>query len=192
VPLDTARALWHGAARTQTHGVVRVAPGAAASIVERAALALRPDDPAQLTASGPPDPATLRRRVEGQVQVLFLGAAGVALVVGALGIANTTMVSVLERRSELALRRALGARPSHLARHVLTETAAIGVVSGLGGAVLALVVVAAVCWQQRWVPIVDPRLVLAAPLAGGAVGVVAGWLPARRAAKTDPATAIRA
>jgi putative ABC transport system permease protein len=191
VPLAAARSLWPAASRAETQGIVRVAPGAAASVAAAAPLALRPDAPDQLVATGPPDPATLRRRVEGQVQVLFLAAAGVALVVGALGIANTTMVSVLERRSELALRRALGARPSHLARHVLTETAAIGVVSGAVGAVLALGIVAAVCWQQRWVPIVDPRLVLTAPLAGGAVGVVAGWLPARRAAKTDPATAIR-
>jgi putative ABC transport system permease protein len=98
---------------------------------------------------------------------------------------------VLERRSELALRRALGARPSPLARHILTETAAIGMASGMAGAALALGVVAAVCWQNRWIPIVDPRLVVVSPLAGGAVGVVAGWLPARRAAKTDPATAIR-
>jgi putative ABC transport system permease protein len=175
VPPSTARALWATAPRTRTEALVRVVPGAGSSVAERAVVALRPDDPRALAATGPADPTALRERVEAQVQLLFLSAAGIALLVGALGIASATTVSVLERRSELALRRALGARPAHLARHVLTEAAAVGILSGIGGTVLGLGGLAAVCWQQRWVPIVDPRLVLSAPAVGGAVGVVAGW-----------------
>jgi putative ABC transport system permease protein len=79
----------------------------------------------------------LTTAVSTDLGVLFLVLAGVCLVIGAVGIANTTMVAVLERVAEISLRRVLRARPRHIASQFLIEAAATGTAGGLAGASLA-------------------------------------------------------
>ena len=110
--------------------LIEVAPGAAQLIASQAAMALRPQDPDRLEVLAPPDPGELRETIESDITGLLYGLAGLALLVGMIGIANTTLVAVLERRSEIGVRRALGARRRHVALQFLTESATLGTLGG--------------------------------------------------------------
>lgn len=165
--------------------------GAASLIATQAAVALRPDDPEALHAVAPPDPRSLRDSVATDVNGLFLALAAIAVVVGALGIANTTLVAILERTPEIGLRRSLGARPRHIATQFLTESCLIGATGGLIGAALGVLAVLVVSVVQDWTSILSPVNVLPGPLAGAAIGLVAGLYPALRASRIEPARAMR-
>lgn len=171
--------------------LIATAPGAAGVVAAQAAPALRPDDPAALHAIAPPDPTTLRDSIATDVNTLLLTLAAIAVVVGALGIANTTLVAILERSPEIGLRRSLGARPRHITSQFLTESSLLGGIGGLLGATLGVLAVVAVSIAQNWTAIVNPAHVLPAPLAGAAVGLLAGLYPAVRAARIEPARAMR-
>ena len=88
---------------------------------------------------------------------------GVSLLVGAIGIANVTLVSVMERTGEIGLRRALGATRRHIAQQFLLESSAMGFVGGILGASLGTLVVVAVSAYQTWTPVLDPRRTALAP-----------------------------
>jgi len=165
--------------------------GAAQVVAGQVPIALRPDNPKLLAAAAPPSPAQLRRAVATSLNTLFLAPAGIALVVGAIGIANTTLVAVLERAGEIGLRRALGARPRHIGTQFLAESTALGLFGGLVGASLGVLTTLAVTIYHQWTALVDPRAVLAAPVAGGLVGLLAGLYPALRASAVEPADALR-
>src|SRR6185295_5571265 len=107
--------------------------GAAQVVAERAAATLRPERPELFKVAAPADPRQLRSGVTGDLNSLFLLLAAISLVIGAVGIANTTLVAVLERVNEIGLRRALGARPRHIALQFLAESAALGLLGGLIG-----------------------------------------------------------
>lgn len=165
--------------------------GAATLIARQAPVALRPDDPGTLHAISPPDPRTLRDSVTTDINGLFLALAAVAVVVGALGIANTTLVSILERTPEIGLRRALGARPRHITAQFLTESSLIGATGGLVGAATGVLSILLVSLVQRWTVILNPINVLPGPIAGALIGLVAGLYPALRASRIEPARAMR-
>jgi ABC-type antimicrobial peptide transport system permease subunit len=112
-------------------------------------------------------------------------------VVGAIGIANVTLVSVMERTGEIGLRRALGATRRHIALQFLLESSAIGIVGGILGASLGTLVVVGVSAYESWTPVLDPYVPFAAPLIGGLVGLLAGSYPALRAARMEPVEALR-
>jgi putative ABC transport system permease protein len=165
--------------------------GAAAVVARQIPVALRPDDPPALTAYAPASGAALRHSVTASLNTLFLALAGIALIVGMIGIANTTLVAVLERAGEIGLRRALGARPVHIAAQFLTESTALGLFGGLIGASLGVAVVLAITVYHSWTALLDPRIVLAAPVAGALIGLLAGLYPALRAGTVEPADALR-
>ena len=171
---------------------IDVEVGAAALIAQQAAIALSPNEPGLMRVQKPPEPADLRRDVEGDVNALFLVLGGVALLVGAIGIANVTLVSVLERVGEIGLRRALGAARRHIAGQFLVESTAMGFVGGVIGASLGVLVVVGISASRTWTPVLDPWVPLAAPLIGAVTGLVAGLYPALRAARLEPVEALRA
>jgi len=171
--------------------VVETQIGAAYLIARQTRLALRPDDPRILKIEVPLEPKRMRDDVKSDVNVMFLLLGGLSLVVGAIGIANVTLVSVMERTSEIGLRRAIGATRGHIAAQFLLESASIGVIGGILGASLGVIIVVAVSAYQVWTPVLDPAAPLLAPWIGGTLGLLSGIYPAMRAALLDPVEAFR-
>jgi hypothetical protein len=165
--------------------------GAVEVVARQAPMALNPGNPRLLRVAAPPDPKTLRAGVENDLNALFLLLGGVSLLVGALGIANVTLVSVLERIGEIGLRRALGAARRHIAAQFLVESAAMGLLGGIAGASLGVLVVVAVSASRTWTPVLDPWMAIAAPLAGTLIGLLSGMYPSLKAAATEPVEALR-
>ncbi|WUR90978.1 ABC transporter permease [Streptomyces sp. NBC_01262] len=191
IPSSTALNTYGAPADSPAQAVIRTRPGAARLIARQAATALRPDRPELLKAVPPPDPHALRDQVSTDLSGLFLVLAAICLVVGAVGIANTTLVAVLERTGEIGLRRALGARPRHITAQFLTESTALGALGGLIGTSVGVAVVVATALARHWTAVLEPYAVLPAPLIGALVGFAAGLYPALRAARIEPLDALR-
>ena len=165
--------------------------GATSLIVDQTPLALRPDNTSLLKVEFPPELQRVRDAVQSDLNVLFLLLGGLSLVVGALGIGNITLVSVIERTGEIGLRRAIGATRYHIAAQFLLESASLGVIGGILGASLGLLIVVGVSAYQVWTPVLDPMAPFLAPIIGGTIGLVSGTYPALRAAHMEPADALR-
>jgi ABC-type antimicrobial peptide transport system permease subunit len=166
--------------------------GAVDLIARQAPVALSPGDPRLLKVAAPPDPRELRGEVKNDLNALFLLLGGVSLLVGAIGIANVTLVSVLERIGEIGLRRALGAGRRHIAGQFLLESTAMGLAGGVIGASVGTLVIVAVSAANTWTPVLDPWVPLGAPLVGALIGLLSGTYPALRAAALEPVEALRA
>lgn len=171
--------------------VIETRIGATKLIAKQIPLALTPENPDGLKVTFAPEAKRVREAVERDLILLFLTLGGVSLVVGAIGIANVTLVSVMERTGEIGLRRALGATRRHIALQFLLESSAIGIAGGILGASLGTLVVVGVSAYQSWTPVLDPLVPFAAPLIGGLTGLVAGSYPALRAARMEPVEALR-
>jgi macrolide transport system ATP-binding/permease protein len=171
--------------------VIETQIGAAYLIADQTRTALRPDDPRVLKVEVPQEPRRVRDEVQTDVNSLFLLLGGLSLVVGALGIANITLVSVMERTGEIGLRRAIGATRRHIAAQFLFESASMGVIGGILGASLGVIIVVAVSAFELWTPVLDPWAPFLAPLVGGAIGLLSGLYPAMRAANLEPVEAFR-
>jgi peptidoglycan hydrolase-like protein with peptidoglycan-binding domain len=192
IPRGTAARFYgHATARNQGQMIIRTELGAARLIAEQAPLALRPEHPDLFTAVPPPDPRALRDKVTSDLTGLFLLLAAICLVIGAVGIANTTFVSVLERTGEIGLRRSLGARPRHIAVQFLTESTVLGLLGGMVGTAISIVIVVGVAFAKDWTAILEPLTVVPAPLIGALTGLLAGVYPALRAARIEPQQALR-
>ena len=171
--------------------VIETRIGAAYLIAEQSRSALRPDDPRILKVEVPLEPKRVRDEVQSDVNVMLLLLGGLSLVVGAIGIANITLVSVMERTGEIGLRRAIGATRGHIAAQFLFESASMGVIGGILGASLGVMIVVGVSAYQLWTPVLDPAAPILAPLIGGAIGLLSGAYPAMRAARLEPVEALR-
>ncbi|MGW1779524.1 ABC transporter permease [Streptomyces sp. NPDC002143] len=174
-----------------TRVLINTALGAAKQVAHQAPIALAPGAEDALAVTAPPDPAKARKGVQGDVNGLFLVLGLVSLVVGAIGIANVTLVTVMERIGEIGLRRALGASRRQVAGQFLVESTTIGLLGGVIGAVLGMVVVVAVSAVRDWTPVLDVRLAFGAPVAGALVGLLAGLHPSLRASRMEPVDALR-
>lgn len=171
--------------------VVETKIGAAKLIAQQTPLALRPDSVRGLKVRAPSEPQRAREQVKSDLSLLFLILGGVSLLVGAIGIANVTLVSVIERTGEIGLRRALGATRRHIALQFLLESTTMGLVGGVLGASIGVLIVVGVSAYQSWNPVLDPLTPFAAPLLGGLTGLISGTYPALRAARLEPVEALR-
>lgn len=189
IPNGAARGLFGLLAPAEVQ--VRTEIGATRLIGEQAAVALSPNDPSLLRVSLPPEPKAVKEQVASDVNTLFLVLGGVALLVGAIGIANVTLVSVLERVGEIGLRRSVGATRRQVAAQFLGESAAMGFVGGIIGASIGVLVIVVVSAVRQWTPVLDAWVPLAAPLVGATIGLVAGLYPSWRAASLEPIEALR-
>lgn len=153
---------------------------------------VHPQVPGLVQVSRPSDALAAKRATQHTLSALLLGLAGVALLVGGVGVANTMVVSVLERRREIGLRRALGASRGQIRGQFLAESVALSALGGAAGTVLGAAGAAAYAVSRSW-PVVYPPLALAAGLLGAVViGAVAGVYPAVRASRLPPTEALAA
>jgi putative ABC transport system permease protein len=171
--------------------MVRTDPGAAQLIGRQGPLAIDPLHPRAIAASVPEDPTALRQSVNSSLTSLLLAIALIALGVGVIAIANTTLLSVIQRRAEIGLRRSVGAAPRHIAVMVVTEAVLTGAIGGLIGTSAGVLIVSAVCASHGWSPVLDPALLLFAPAAGAVAGLLAGLYPAWRASRVSPISALQ-
>jgi putative ABC transport system permease protein len=153
---------------------------------------INPANPADVLVTRPSDALAAKRATQSSFSALFLGLAAVALLVGGIGVANTMVISVLERRSEIGLRRALGANRGQIRAQFLTESIALSAMGGIAGTLLGIGVIAGYARYQGW-PVVVPLTSTAAGLGGALlIGAMAGAYPAVRAARLMPTEALSA
>lgn len=191
IPTSTALAAYGPPTQPRASMLIQTRVGAAQLVARQAPPLLRPDDPQLFTVIAPPDPHGLHDSVTGSFNSLFVLLAAICLAIGAVGIANITLVAVLERTAEIGLRRSLGARPRHIAAQFLAESTALGTLGGLIGTSAGVAVVVVVAMARQWTAVLEPWAVLPAPLIGTVVGLLAGLYPAMRAARIEPVEALR-
>ena len=149
-----------------------------------------PQNPSQVTVSQPSAALTAQADAKGALDTLFLGLGAVALLVGAIGVANIMVISVLERRSEIGLRRALGATRGQIRAQFLAEAILLSLAGGAAGVVLGAAATAAYA-HGHGEPVVIPAQAWAGGLAAALlIGALAGLLPAIRAARQSPTAAL--
>jgi putative ABC transport system permease protein len=151
-----------------------------------------PQNPDGVQVSRPSDALEARAAAKGQFTTLLLGLGAVALLVGAIGIANIMVISVLERRAEIGLRRALGATRRHISTQFLAESALLAALGGIAGLILGVLATLIYASAQNQPMVVPLYALLAAPAAGLLIGAIAGLYPAAKAARLSPTEALRA
>jgi putative ABC transport system permease protein len=154
------------------------------------AATANPELPYEVDVSQPSIALTVRAAAAGALNSLFLGLGAVSLLVGAIGVGNVMLIGVLERRSEIGLRRALGATEGHILVQFLSEAVLLALAGGLVGVAAGAAATAVYAHNQHWTTVV-PALAWAGGIAAAvAIGALAGLLPALRAARMSPAEAL--
>lgn len=123
---------------------------------------------------------------------MLVGVGSIALLVGGIGVANTMVITVLERRREIGLRRALGATRAHVRKQFLMEAVMLATYGGVAGLVLGVGCTVAVSLINGWTPTVPPLITALGVAVTILVGAIAGMLPAMKAAKVSPTEALAA
>jgi putative ABC transport system permease protein len=150
-----------------------------------------PEHPEEVEVSRPSDALEARAAAKTAFTSLFLGLGAVALLVGGVGIANVMVISVLERRSEIGLRRALGATKGHIRVQFLTESLILAGVGGVVGVVLGMAITMVYASNRGWDTAIPWYVPIGGITAALAIGAVAGLYPAMRAARLAPTEALR-
>jgi putative ABC transport system permease protein len=150
-----------------------------------------PENPEEVQVSRPSDVLEARAAAETAYTSLFLGLGAVALLVGGVGIANVMVISVLERRSEIGLRRALGAAKRHISVQFLTESLLLALLGGLVGALIGVLITVGYAVSRDWAISVPAYAPLGGLIASLLIGGVAGLYPAVRATRLSPTEALR-
>jgi putative ABC transport system permease protein len=170
---------------------VRTVPDQVENVRAVLARSVDPETPDEVEVSRPSDALEARAATDVALRNLLLALGAVALVVGGVGITNVMVISVLERRGEIGVRRALGARRAHIASQFLAEAGVLAAIGGLAGIAMGSAVTTIYARTQDWrVDVPVPALAAGAAIAL-AVGLLAGVSPAIRAARLDPAEALR-
>jgi putative ABC transport system permease protein len=196
--LDSSVLVGSAVARTELGGkagptriYLRAAPDEVGGVHALLAATAMPDDPGAVVVGRPSDLLVARVATRDALNGLALGLGAVALLVGGVGVANVMVVSVLERRSEIGLRRALGATRAVVGVLVLIESTLLCLLGAAAGAAIGVAVTCGYAWSQG-IPIALPLLPVVSGLAGSlVVGVAAGLYPALRAARLAPTVALR-
>jgi putative ABC transport system permease protein len=149
-----------------------------------------PEHPNEVKVSRPSDALAAKEATDSTLSGLLLGLGAVALLVGGVGVANTMVISVLERRSEIGLRRALGATRGHIRLQFLTESQLLSALGGVGGALTGIAVTIGYAGYQDWPTVVPAWATGGAVLATLVIGGCAGIYPAWRAARLSPTEAL--
>ncbi|MBE1537616.1 ABC transporter permease [Actinomadura algeriensis] len=169
---------------------VRAADGAVHGVRDALARTADPEHPEQVRVSRPSDALAARAAAAGAFTGVLLGLGAVALLVGGVGVANTMVISVLERRREIGLRRSLGATRGQVRAQFLTESLLLSGFGGAAGTVLGAAVTAGYALVRGWPPVVPGWALGGAFAATLLVGAVAGLYPAMRAARSSPTAAL--
>jgi putative ABC transport system permease protein len=149
-----------------------------------------PAHPEEVRVSRPSDALSAKRATDRTLTAMLAGLGAVALLIGGLGVANTMVVSVLERRAEIGLRRALGASRAHIRRQFLTEAMVLALLGGVAGTIAGLMATTAYAVWHGWPSVLPWWAVLGGPGLTMLIGPVAGLVPARQAARLDPVRAL--
>jgi putative ABC transport system permease protein len=196
--LDRAALVGMAAAQTYldhdnvpTSVLVRADPDYVDDVMGVLAATANPKNPEEIEVARPTDALEAREAADDAFTALFLGLGAVALLVGGVGIANVMVISVLERRSEIGLRRALGATKRHVAAQFLGEALLLAAIGGVGGVVLGYGVTTAYASLRGWSTLVPPVAIVGGIAAALLIGAIAGLYPAVRAARMSPTEALR-
>ncbi|MFJ4685214.1 ABC transporter permease [Streptomyces sp. NPDC088789] len=149
-----------------------------------------PEAPNEVTVSRPSDALAAKQAAGRAFTGLLLGLGAVALLVGGVGVANTMVISVLERRAEIGLRRSLGATRGQIRTQFLAESLLLSALGGLGGAVLGTAATTGYTLYQGWPTVVPPWALLGGVTATLTIGALAGLYPAIRASRLSPTEAL--
>jgi putative ABC transport system permease protein len=169
---------------------LRAASDQVTAVHQVLAATASPENPNQVTVSQPSDALVAQAEAKGALNSLFLGLGAISLLVGAIGVGNIMLISVLERRSEIGLRRALGATKGHIRAQFLTEAIMLALAGGIAGVGLGVLSTAIYTHTKHWATVI-PVVAWAGGLAAALIiGAIAGVLPAIRAARMSPTEAL--
>jgi len=169
---------------------LRAATDAVNRVDNLLAVQANPGNPGEVAVSQPSAALTAQVEAKGAFDTLFLGLGAVALLVGAVGVANIMIISVLERRSEIGLRRALGATKNHIRAQFLAEAILLALAGGVAGVLAGAAATAVYAHTKGWATVI-PLVAWAGGLGATIViGAAAGLLPALRAARMSPTRAL--
>jgi putative ABC transport system permease protein len=149
-----------------------------------------PEDPSGVNVSQPSQALVAQADAKAAFNTLFLGLGAVALLVGAIGVANIMVIAVLERRSEIGLRRALGATRGHIRTQFLTEAILLALIGGVIGVLAGAAATAIYARHKGWATVIPPQAWAGGLVAALVIGALAGLLPAIRAARMSPTRAL--
>ena len=155
------------------------------------AATANPEAPNEVNVSQPSAALTARAETQGALNSLFLGLGAVSLLVGALGVANIMLIGVLERRSEIGLRRSLGATKGQIRTQFLAEAILLALLGGAAGVVTGALSTIVYAHIEHWTAVVPTRAWAGGLAAAILIGAIAGLLPAIRAARLSPTEALR-